>query len=112
MRYPCLIPASICKTPVHIELYQEKLNKYGETPLALELDTKCNYQSTTKIVYDDKKKKIINSANVYIPGDIAPGLPTIGEGTVEVFGIKRSIAEGIKALNPDATVNYTQLRLE
>ena len=44
-------------------------------------------------------------------GDIAPDMAVISGGTVEVFGEKRRIERGMKARNPDGSVNYTRLEV-
>lgn len=45
------------------------------------------------------------------PGDIAPDWPTLSGGTVTVFGETRRIERGMKARNPDGTVNFSQLEV-
>lgn len=110
--YPCLVPKILCKTPIHIEIEPEGLNKYGEPLDSIEVDTLCNYQDKAKTIYTKEKKEVKVTGSAYIPGDIAPELPTISGGTVKIFGVERRIVTGSKARNPDATVNYTLLELE
>lgn len=113
MKYPCLIPKSVCKTDVHIELSQEGVDKYGEPLAAIIIDNvKCNYQDTAKTVFTLEKKEVKLTGCIYIPGDIAPTLPTLSGGTATIFEVKRRIYQGTKARNPDGTVNYTMLEVE
>lgn len=109
--YPCLVPKFMCKTPIHIEIEPEGLNEYGEPLDSIEIDTKCNYQDKAKTIYTKEKKEVKVTGSAYIPGDIAPQLPTISGGTAKIFGVERRIASGTKARNPDGTVNYTVLEL-
>lgn len=112
MKYPCLVPKFLCKTPIHIEIEPEGLNEYGEPFDSIEVDALCNYQDKAKTVYTKEKKAVKVTGSAYIPGDIAPKLPTIPGGTVKIFGVERRIVTGSKARNPDGTVNYTMLELE
>ena len=40
-----------------------------------------------------------------------PDFPTLSGGTVTIFGEERRIEQGMKARNPDGTVNYCQLEV-
>lgn len=111
MKYPCLVPKSLCKTDIQLSIEQEGINKHGEPLDVVSVDTKCNYQDRGKTVLTAEKKLIQLSAVALIPGDIAPTLPTISGGTATVNGVNRRIYQGIKARNPDGTVNYTEVDL-
>lgn len=111
MKYPCLILRSMCKTDIHAEISMEGINEYGEPLEDIVVDLKCNYQDSAKTILTAEKKLIEISGYALIPGDIAPELPTISGGTARVNGTERRIFQGIKARNPDGTVNYTELRL-
>lgn len=112
MKFPCVVPKAVCKTPIHIEIDQEGISEDGETLTGAVIDTKCNYQDKAKTVLTKEKKEVIITGCALMPGDIAPELATISGGTVTIFGEKRRIATGIKARNIDGTVNYTELDLE
>ena len=75
------------------------------------LNLMCNYQDKAKTVITADKTIVTLSAQAYFVGDIAPDLPTLSNGEVEVYGVKRRIFQGEKARNPDGTVNYTRLDL-
>lgn len=109
MKYPCLIRQNTCKTAVNVVIEQEGLNKYGEKLPTYEWSGYGNYQDGAKTVYTDDKKKVVVTGTVLIPGDICPNLPVISKGKLTVMGVQRNIVTGIKARNPDGTVNYTRL---
>lgn len=112
MIYPCLIPKSSCKTPIHVELDQEGTGNYGVPLETVVFDGTCNYQDSAKTVLTTEKKLIKITGVALFPGDIAPNLPTLSGGTVTIFGVRRRILKGTKARNPDGTVNYCRLELE
>ena len=103
MRYPCLVPKKLCKVDIHVHLESEDVNNHGEPEQMLDLDLKCNFQ--------DRAKTILTTEKKMFPGDIAPDFPTLSGGTVTVFGQVRRIEQGMKARNPDGTVNYCQLEV-
>lgn len=109
MRYPCLIPKNMCKTPAEVCIEQEGVTHDGEPFPSINWSGNVNYQDKAKTVYTDEKKKIVLTGCALIPGDIAPSLAVISAGTINVNGEKRSIYQGTKARNPDGTVNYTRL---
>lgn len=111
MKYPCLVPKRFCNTPISVTIHQEGLSEDGGPLVAFEADLRCNYQDTAKTVLTAEKQLIQLSGVALFPGDIAPGLPNLSGGTAEVNGIRRTIFQGIKARNPDGTVNHTELRL-
>lgn len=112
MKYPCVVPKAVCKTPIHIEIDQEGISENGEPLNAVIVDTECNYQDKAKTILTKEKKEVVITGCALMPGDIAPELPTISGGTVTIFGEQRKIAVGMKARNLDGTVNYTRLDLE
>lgn len=111
MKYPCLVPKRLCKTDIHVVIVQEGLNEDGGPLEGFNGNLKCNYQDTAKTVLTAEGKQIQLSGIAMFPGDIAPEMPTLSGGTATVYGAKRTIFQGIKARNPDGTVNHTELRL-
>lgn len=111
MNYPCLVRPEMCKTEIHVELDAEGYGKYGTPLSSVVFNGRCNYQDSSKTVLTDEKKLIQINGIALFPGDIAPDLPTLSGGSVEVFGVKRRIFKGTKARNPDGTVNYSKLEL-
>lgn len=111
MKYPCLVPKERCKTVIRLEIEQEGLNEYGEPLETVKYTGKCNYQDKARTILTAEKKLVEITGSALFPGDICPTLPTISGGTAEVFGCRRRIQQGMKARNPDGTVNYTEVLL-
>lgn len=109
MKFPCLVRPQFCKTPVSVTLYGEGVTEDGAPEVIYEGTHDCNYQETAKMVLTEQQKKVEVSGVILIPGDICADHPTISGGFAEIFGVKREIAKGIKARNPDGTVNFTEL---
>ncbi|MBQ5399348.1 MAG: hypothetical protein IIU14_07950 [Ruminococcus sp.] len=111
MKYPALVPRTICKTPVRVVIFGEGLSEDGEPVKAFEADLLCNYQDGAKTTLTDREKEVKISGSALFFGDICESLATFSDGEVTVFGVTRKIAKGSKARNPDGTVNYTRLDL-
>lgn len=111
MKYPCLVPRVLCKTDIHVRLESEELDNKGKPKQVLELDLQCNFQDKAKTIFTAEKKLVQITGTAMFPGDIAPEFSTLSGGTVEVFGGKRRILQGMKARNPDGTVNYSKLEV-
>ncbi len=111
MRYPCLIKKNLCKIDITCMFEQEGLNEYGEPLDVIEYSGKCNYQDKARTVLTAEKKIVQITGTALFPGDICPELPVISGGSAVIFGTKRRIEQGIKARNPDGTVNYTEVQL-
>ncbi len=112
MKWPCLIQKAFCKTEIKLELEQEGINKYGEPLKTFQYEGQCNYQDKAKRILTEQKKIIEITGVALFPGDICPSLPVISGGSAIVHGVKRRIAKGTKARNPDGTVNYTEVMLQ
>lgn len=111
MRYPCLVPKQLCKTPVSVHLESEDLNNMGEPKYILDLELMCNYQDRAKTILTAEKKLIQITGTALFPGDIAPEMPSLPGGTITIFGEERRIESGRKNRNPDGTVNYCTLEV-
>ena len=109
MKYPCLVPKRLCKTPIHVTLESVEIGCMGEPSQIIELDLLCNFQDQAKTILTAEKKLVQITGTALFPGDIAPNMPTLSGGTVTVFGAERRIEQGMKARNPDGTVNYCRL---
>lgn len=111
MKYPCLVPKRLCKTPVSVHLESEGVTNLGEPAQTLELELMCNFQDRAKTILTAEKKLVQITGTAMFPGDIAPDMPSLSGGTVTVFGQTRRIEQGMKARNPDGTVNYCRLEV-
>lgn len=112
---------SVCTTPVLLTLYGEGLSEDGAPLIINEYRVVypsdalhggpvfCNYRDGAKTVLTKEKKKVEVSGVILIPGDICPHAAAISGGFAEIFGERREIVRGIKARNPDGTVNFTEL---
>ena len=111
MKYPCLVPKRLCKTPVHVHLESEDINNLGNPKYFLDADLLCNWQDKAKTILTAEKKLIQITGTALFPGDIAPQMPSLSGGTITVFGEERRIKQGCKNRNPDGTVNYCSLEV-
>lgn len=111
MKYPCLVPARLCRTDISLSFGREGLNEYGEPLEPVEFQGKCNYQDKARTILTAEKKLVEVTGTVLIPGDACPELPVISGGSATVFGMERRIQQGKKARNPNGTVNYTEVML-
>ncbi len=111
MKFPCLVDKRFCNTPVTVVITSEDIGDDGEPLTALTFDGLCNYQDSAKTVLTAEKKLVQLSAQAFFIGDIAPDCAVISGGDVTVSGQTRRIFQGIKARNPDGSVNYTRLDL-
>lgn len=111
MKYPCLVPKRLCKTDIHVHLESEELTNLGEPVRVLDKALKCNFQDRAKTILTTEKKLVQITGTALFPGDIAPDFPSLSGGTVQIFGQERRIEQGMKARNPDGTVNYCKLEV-
>lgn len=111
MKYPCLVPKRLCRTNILIHLESEDTDEYGGPGKTLDLDLMCNFQDSAKTILTAEKKLVEITGTALFPGDIAPDWPTLSGGTVTVFGETRRIERGMKARNPDGTVNFSKLEV-
>ena len=111
MQFPDLVPRRLCKIPITVRLESEDLTYLGEPAQMVELRLLCNFQDRVKTILTDDKKLVQVTGTAMFHGDIAPDIPTLSGGTVVIFGEERRIEQGMKAHNPDGTVNYCRLEV-
>lgn len=113
MRYPKLVKKSAAKTPIRIVIDTEDVDRDGAPVTAFDTgEILCNWQDGGKVELTGEQKYVRITGTALIDGDICPSVPVIASGYGILFGEKRQIAEGIKARNPDGTVNYTEVRFK
>lgn len=111
MKYPNLVPKYLCKTDIKVHLESEEISNLGEPSQTLDLELKCNFQDKATTVLTAEQKLVQITGTAMFNGDIAPAFATLSGGTVEVFGQERRIVSGMKARNPDGTVNFCKLEV-
>lgn len=111
MRYPPLVRDKDCKTDIELHIYSEEINEDGAPVEIAGIKTKCNYQNSASQRYDAKHNLVEIYGVALFNGDILPDVADITGGEAIIFGSKRTIRRGIKARNPDGTVNYTRIEL-
>jgi len=109
MKYPKLVPESVCRSPCRVILKAEGISEDGERLPAFSADLKCLFQSSSRRILNAKREEITISAEAYFSHDFCPELPEIPDGEIYIFNTKRHIIRGQKARNPDGSVNYIRL---
>ena len=89
---------------------QEGIDEDGAPVAALTYEGLCNWQDGGRVELTGEQKYVRITGRAYFPGDICPDLSNLTGGYGVIFGERREIAEGVKARNPDGTVNYTEVR--
>lgn len=112
MVWPKLIPPALCTTAAKVRVDTGGTDEDGAPVPALTVEAACNYQSGGRVVLTADKREVQIAGVCLFDGDIAPDLPELTSGTVEVAGGVYKLFRGSKARNPDGTVNYTRLELE
>lgn len=107
MRYPGLVPKSVCTTPVKLHI-TDGITESGAPNETGVIDCMCNWQETAKTVLTADKRLVTLSGSALFSGDVAPEYPVIN-GKLVVGGVSHTIHSTNKARNPDGTVNYTRL---
>lgn len=109
MKYPKLVPESVCRSPCRVILKAEGISEDGERRTAFSADLKCLFQSSSRRILKSGQEEITISAEAYFSHDFCPELPEIPDGEIYIFNTKRHIIRGQKARNPDGSVNYIRL---
>lgn len=56
MKWPELIPKSMCQTDIHIRIDSEEIGEEGQPITLIDADFKCNYQDKAKRVMTNEQK--------------------------------------------------------
>lgn len=111
MRFPRLVQSFTQSTLIDAKVDADGIDEDGAPIEGASWSGKCNWQDSTLETFDKNNSETKVNATLYIDGDPFPELVIISGGEVTAFGETRSIVQGMKARNPDATVNYTRLDL-
>ena len=112
MIYPKLVRSFTESTAISVKVIAEGLDEDGAPITAATYSGSCNYQDVAKRVVTSDKVEVELTGVAYFDGDIMSDLAVISGGKVTVNGETRTIVQGMKARNPDGTVNYTRLDLK
>ena len=112
MKWPRLVPDAVCTTPIALVIDGEEIDGDGEPVAAGTYEGCCNWQDGGRVELTAQQRYVRITGRAFFNGDILPGVPNITGGYGVVFGEKRPIAEGVKARNPDGSVNYTQVNFK
>lgn len=110
MKWPELVPDSICNTPIQI-LFEDGINEDGSPKKTVIFDGKCNYSEKARQILNAERQLIQLQAVALLNGDIAPGKDISGEAIISNGHVIRRIYASSRGYNPDGTVNYTRLEL-
>ena len=109
MRLPYL--KSWDKTPIIVDVTETGIDENGAPIVAGGFVGTCNFMRTTKTVRSSDGQYVTLGGVLTIKGDIFPALPVI-TGTAKINGgAPQNIYSSQKVLNPDGSVNHTQLEL-
>ena len=111
MRWPRLVAGFAQSMPVEVSIDLDGIDEDGAPIEGLRWEGPCNWQDRTAESFGREKADTEIRASLYFDGDPFEGLNVIAGGTVRCMGEERTIVQGTKARNPDATVNYTRLDL-
>lgn len=109
MRWPSLVKGFAQSTPVSVTVEADGVDEDGAPVTAATWSGPCSWQDVSRKVFTSGKVEVESTGCAYIEGDPVPGVSRISGGRVAVFGETREIVQGMKARNPDGSVNYTRL---
>ncbi len=112
MKWPALVRRETMTVPISLSIEREELDEDGSPVEAFSYTGLCNWQDGGKVELTGEQKYVRITGRAYFDGDICPGAANLTGGYGVIFGERREIAEGIKARNPDGTVNYTEVRFK
>lgn len=111
MKYPRLVPPSVCKTKITVTINCDEVGEYGESEVQQVGTFFCNYQSTSKRIYTSDTSYIQLSGIALLDGDAFDLGENPSDGEAIIVGRKFRIYAVSKMRNPDGTVNYTKVEL-
>ena len=109
MRWPELVPETVCTTPITVNLDASGINEDGSPKAGQTIETMCNFQQKSKWSMDGERRLLQLQATALFRGDIAPELEVLVGTVTTKNGGSWVIHSSSRARNPDGTVNYTCL---
>ena len=111
MKYPKLVPPSVCKTKIMMKINRDEIGEYGESDVSQVGSFYCNYQATSKRIYTSDTSYIQLSGVALLDGDALDMNSNPSDGEVVILGRTFRIHSISKMRNPDGSVNYTKIEL-
>ena len=105
-------PDFLCVTPCEIRLDEPDISEDGEPKAHAPIKAFCIYSERRKRLYDKDGKYTELVGKVIVKGDIAPKMREISSGTITIHEREMAIYSGIRAKNPDGTVNHMEFELK
>lgn len=111
MSYPKLVRERDCRTPCTVTLFAEGITEDGAPAAAFTGELRCIVQSSSRRIRTSRHEAVTLTGEIFFCEDFCPDLPEIPDGEITILGVKRRIAAGMKARNPDGSVNYIRLEV-
>lgn len=111
MKYPKLVPPSVCKTKIMVKVNLDEIGEYGESDVSQVGSFYCNYQATSKRIYTSDTSYIQLSGIALLDGDALDMNSNPSDGEAVILGRTFRIHSISKMRNPDGSVNYTKIEL-
>lgn len=104
-------PDQLLVTDYSITLNQEGISEDGEPMSAFTGNGKCIFSEKVKRIIDTEGKQVALVGKVIVKGDIAPGLPSVSDGSITINGCVYEIHSGSRPKNPDGSIHHTMFEV-
>lgn len=99
-------------TQVHLHLYKNEKNEYGEFEPLYDGDVMCNFQSRSQKTFQDHVLISNNFTTILIFDDILPEYDILNSGYITYGGEKRAIVTGQRVRDIFGDFQYLQFDLQ
>lgn len=110
MKWPDLVPPSVCNTKIKI-VWEDGIDEDGAPAVKTIYDGRCNYSEKSMDVLDAERRLIRLEAVALLHGDPVPNSDIAGTAVIGGGTVRRKIFRSYRARNPDGSVNFTKLEL-
>lgn len=100
MKYPKLVPPSVCKTKITVTINRDEIGEYGESEVQQIGTFYCNYQSTSKRIYTSDTSYIQLSGIALLDGDAFDMGSNPSDGEAVIVGRRFRIYAVSKCVTP------------